>query len=122
MKQFKLTLFAVIAFAASAFSQQKVSDKAVIKTPDASCELCKTKIENYVARQYGITSVKVDVKKRTTTVTWLTDRTNIEEVKTNIANAGFDADDVTAEETAYKRLPRECKKIPPVITDSIPKN
>ena len=117
-----MTLFAVVIFATTAFSQQKVSDKAVIKTPDASCELCKTRLENYVARQYGITSVKVDVKKRTTTVTWLTDRTNIEEVKTSIANAGFDADDVTAEETAYKKLPKECKKIAPVVTDSIPKN
>ena len=52
----------------------------------------------------------MDVKKKTTTVTWLTDRTNVENIKAVIANAGFDADDVTAEETAYNKLPACCKK------------
>ena len=61
-------------------------------------------------KQYGISAVKVDVKKKTTTVTWLTDRTNIEEIKTSIANIGYDADDVAAEESAYNRLPKCCKK------------
>lgn len=113
MKHFQLSVLALLGFAVSSFGQQKVSDKAVIKTPEATCDLCKERIEKYVLRQYGITSVNVDIKKKTTTVTWITDRTNIEEVKTDIANAGFDADDVTAEETAYKRLPRECKKVDP---------
>lgn len=61
-------------------------------------------------REPGITAVKVDIKKKTTTVTFLKDRNNIEQVKTAIANAGYDADDVTAEEDAYKRLPKCCKK------------
>jgi hypothetical protein len=38
------------------------------------------------------------------------DRTNIENVKTAIANIGFDADDVTAEPSAYQKLPKCCKK------------
>ena len=113
MKHLKLVILAMLGFAISASAQQKVNDKAVISTPGVTCDLCKTRLENYVARQYGITSVKADIKKKTTTVTWITDRTNIEEIKTSIANAGFDADDVTAEETAYKRLPKECKKTDP---------
>ena len=104
----------MFGLAFTSFAQQKVSDKAVIKTPGVTCDLCKEKIENYVARQYGVSSVKVDIKKKTTTVTWLTDRTNIEEIKTAIANTGFDADDVTADETAYKKLPATCKKPAPV--------
>ena len=110
MKHLTLTALAIAGLITTSFAQQKVNDKAVIKTPEASCDLCKARIENYVSHQYGIISVVVDTKKRTTTVTWITDRTNIEEVKTDIANAGFDADDVTAEETAYLKLPRECKK------------
>jgi hypothetical protein len=43
-------------------------------------------------------------------VKFFSDRTNIENVKTAIANAGYDADNVTAEEEAYKRLPTCCKK------------
>ena len=93
-----------------AFAQQKKTDKAVIQTPTIQCDMCKSKIEKYLSREYGVTSVKVDVKKKTTTVSWITDRTNIENIKTAIANVGYDADDVTAEESAYKRLPACCKK------------
>lgn len=92
------------------FSQQKATSKAVISTPTVRCEMCKDKIEKYLGRQYGINTVKVDYKKKTTTVTWIKDRTNIEEIKASIANTGYDADDVTAEEGAYKRLPACCKK------------
>jgi len=110
MKQLQLSIIALFGFAFTSFSQQKVIDKAVIKTPTVQCDMCKTRIESYMAHQYGVTSVKVDIKKKTTTVTWITDRTNIEVIKTTIANAGYDADDVTADETAYKKLPKCCKK------------
>ena len=110
MKQLTLTVIAFLGIVTASWAQQKVNDKAEIKTPEAQCDKCKEKIENYLAHQYGITSVNVNIKKKTTTVTWITDRTNIEEIKTAIANAGFDADDVTAEETTYKRLPPCCKK------------
>lgn len=118
MKQLQLSLIGLLGLAFSSFAQQKATDKAVIKTPTVQCDMCKEKIENYLAHQYGITSVKVDVKKKITTVTWITDRANIEVIKTAIANAGYDADDVTADEIAYKRLPKCCKKpveIPVVV-------
>ena len=108
MKSISLTLVSFFAFIAMGFAQ---SQKVEIKTPGVQCEMCKTKIENYLMkREPGITAVKVDIKKKTTTVTFLKDRNNIEQVKTAIANAGYDADDVTAEEDAYKRLPKCCKK------------
>ena len=110
MKQLQLCLIAFLGLVFTSFAQQKGTDKAIIKTPTVQCDQCKERIENYLAHQYGITSVKVDVKKKVTTVTWITDRTNIEIIKTAIANAGYDADDVTADEIAYKRLPKCCKK------------
>lgn len=110
MKKLKLVILAIIGLATASFAQQKVNDKAEIKTPAAQCDKCKERIENYLLREYGVTSVNVNVKKKTTTVTWITDRTNIENIKTAIANAGFDADDIAAEETAYKKLPPCCKK------------
>lgn len=108
MKAITLTVFSFIAFIAIGFAQ---SQKVEIKTPTIQCDMCKTRIENYLLkREPGITAVKVDLKKKTTTVTFLKDRNNIEQVKTAIANAGYDADDVTAEEDAYKKLPKCCKK------------
>ncbi len=110
MKQLQLSFIALFGLILTSFAQQKVTDKAVIKTPTVICDMCKDKIETSLAHEYGITSVKVDVKKKTTTVTWITDRTNIENIKTAIANIGYDADDVTREESAYKKLPKCCKK------------
>lgn len=108
MKSIALTVLSFFAFIAVGFAQ---SQKVEIKTPGVQCEMCKTRIENYLLkREPGITSVKVDLKKKTTTVVFLKDRNNIEQVKTAIANAGYDADDVTAEEDAYKKLPKCCKK------------
>jgi periplasmic mercuric ion binding protein len=110
MKFIQLTLIAILFIGLSASAQQKATGKAIIKTPGITCETCKDRVERSLFKMYGVTSIKADFKKHITTVTWLTDRTNIEEIKTAIANAGYDADDVTAEEDAYKRLPAGCKK------------
>jgi periplasmic mercuric ion binding protein len=83
---------------------------ATIPTPTVQCAECKKRIENYVSREEGVQKVVVDYKKKTTTVTYAMERTNIENVKTAIANAGYDADDVKAEPDAYNKLPLCCKK------------
>jgi len=110
MKLIQCTLVAIFALCLSATAQQKVNSKAIINTPGMLTEDCKAKIEQSLFKQYGILSYKADLKKKTVTVAWLTDRTDIEQIKTMIANVGFDADDVTAEETAYNRLSPACKK------------
>jgi periplasmic mercuric ion binding protein len=89
--------------------QQKVSGKAVIKTPTVQCDVCKDRVEFFIGREYGVTSVKVNIKQKTTTVTWLNDRTTLENIKVAIANQGFAADDIEAEESAVKRLPKDCR-------------
>jgi periplasmic mercuric ion binding protein len=110
MKFLQLSFIAIIAMVSTTYAQQKTTDKAVIKIPTAQCDMCKAKIEKALFKQDGIMSYKVDVKKKTVNVSWITDRTNIENIKTMIANAGYDADDVAADETAYKKLPGCCKK------------
>ncbi len=109
----KTYILAIISLVVSsvAFSQQKAVQKAVINTPGVQCEACKTRIENRLVHEDGVSSVKADYKRHTVTVVWYTDRTNIENIKTALANMGYDADDVTAEPNAYKRLPKTCQHI-----------
>src|SRR6476646_10965803 len=109
MKTFILGIILIAAFSISSFAQQKAGQKAVIKTPGVQCEACKTRIENHLIHEDGVSSVKADYKKHTVTVVWYTDRTNIENIKTALANMGYDADDVTADPDAYKRLPITCQ-------------
>jgi periplasmic mercuric ion binding protein len=111
MKKFPLFLSFILGLTASTtFAQTPARMTAVIKTPTVQCEECKDRIEKYLSHEDGILKVNEDYKRKTCTVTWLTDRTNIENIKTDIANVGYDADDITAEPDAYKRLPLCCKK------------
>lgn len=111
MKQFLLATILSSFLFASSNAQIKVKDKAVISTPTLQpCDKCKEQIEFFIGKTDGVLSVKVDLKRKTVTVAWLTDRTNKEYLKTAIANLGFAADDIEAEEFAYKRLPACCKK------------
>jgi mercuric ion binding protein len=110
MKKLPFLLFALIAFGVSSVAQTPQKLTAVIKTPTVQCQECKERIEKYLSHEEGILKVNEDYKRKICTVTYLTDRTNIENIKTLIANAGYDADDITAEPDSYKRLPPCCKK------------
>jgi copper chaperone CopZ len=112
MKIFVLGLIALTLFSSTTHAQKKAVQKAVIATPGVQDEACKTRIDNRLVHEYGVSSVKADYKKHIVTVQWYTDRTNIENIKTALANMGYDADDVTAEPDAYKRLPKTCRHIP----------
>jgi copper chaperone CopZ len=110
MKRFFVMLMAATAFATASFSQTKALQTAKIKTPNVLCEECKKRLTTYLDRYDGIQYLNINFHKGEITVKYLTDRTDIEQIKTAIANAGYDADDVTANEEAYKRLPKSCKK------------
>lgn len=110
MKKFLFLAIAATGISTLAFAQAKRLVTAKISTPTVQCDLCKQKIETYLKRYDGVTYINVNVRRKETTVKYLTDRTDIEQIKTAIANAGYDADDVSANEDSYKRLPKCCKK------------
>jgi len=106
----KLIFLATIFISILSSAQVKAVQTATIKTPNALCENCKKRIEDYVKYYDGVLEINVNYKKGETKVKFVTDRINIEEIKAYIANCGYDADDVLAAEDAYKRLPLSCKK------------
>jgi len=110
MNRLCLLLVAVVGFAFSSAAQTKAAQTIKIKTPTVQCEMCKKKIETYLNRYDGIASVNVNYKRKETTVKYLTDRVNEEEIKTAIANAGYDANEITANPESYNKLPKCCKK------------
>jgi copper chaperone CopZ len=111
MKKLTLLLLTCVGISTLAMSQVKKGVQTVtIKTPTVQCESCKERIEKFLAREAGVQKSNVDFKKKTTKVSFVSERTNIENIKTAIANAGYDADDITANEESYKKLPTCCKK------------
>ncbi|MCG2617357.1 heavy-metal-associated domain-containing protein [Terrimonas sp. NA20] len=110
MKKLLLTCLVALGFASASFAQVKPSQTAKIKTPNILCEDCKKRVTTYLDRIDGVQTVAINTRRGETTVKFVSDRTNIEEIKTAIANSGFDADDIPANEESYKRLPKTCKK------------
>ncbi|MBE7171364.1 MAG: heavy-metal-associated domain-containing protein [Williamsia sp.] len=111
MKQLKLVLVMILGFLSFSFAQSKKPVlTATINTPNAQCDVCKQRIESFMTREEGVIKTVVDFRRKVTKVTYFTERTNIENIKTAIANLGFDADDVTANPEFYNKLPQCCKK------------
>ncbi|HVY73783.1 MAG TPA: cation transporter [Puia sp.] len=105
------TVFSALVLTSSAQVVRKGAiETATIKVPTVQCDECKDRIEKYVSREQGVQKITVDYKKKIAKVTYLWDRTNVENIKAAIANAGYDADDVTADAQAYDKLPTCCKK------------
>lgn len=101
----------LLLMTSAAQAQQPKQQRAEIKVPQATCEPCKQIIEQTAPKYVdGLIKINVIFKRGVALVTWYPDRTNLEEIKTAIANAGFDADDVSANPDTYKKLPACCKK------------
>lgn len=109
MKKFAASLVFVLSIY-GAQAQVKPVQTIKISTPSVQCDMCKSKIETYLGRYDGVMTATVNVKRKETTVKYITDRINNEEIKAAIANAGYDAAEVAANEDSYKRLPKCCKK------------
>ena len=110
MKKILLTALVGMFISIGASAQTKAVMTTKISTPTVQCNMCKNTIESYLKRMDGVMSVNVNVRRKETTVKYLTDRTNEEAIKTAIANAGYDANEIKATPDAYKALPKCCKK------------
>jgi copper chaperone CopZ len=100
----------MLGFSVGANAQQKKPITVTINTPSVQCDMCKNKIEDYLKYEEGVTKVVVNPKQKKTVVTYLTDRTNLNNIKTAIANVGYDAEEIKAVKDAYDKLPACCKK------------
>lgn len=91
-------------------AQVKPITNTVVKIPQALCINCKNRLEYQLKRLDGVAEFLVYYQRGEAKVRFITDRTDIEQIKTAISNCGYDADDVLANPDAYNRLPLSCKK------------
>lgn len=110
MKKLLMLMAFVAGVNFSVSAQVKPQQTVKIATPTANCAQCKARIESYLKRYDGVTLVNVNFRKGETTVKYLSDRTNVENIKAAISNAGYDAAEVAAFPDAYNALPKPCKK------------
>lgn len=110
-----LILFFVVADANAQVMQNK-AQWGTIKIPQLKCWECQQRLDQYLTREKGpntdagIIQWKTDLRNGILKVQYFPDRISLDYIRTAVANAGFDADSVTAETTEYKKLPPPCKK------------
>lgn len=102
-----LTFALLFAGTITASAQSKM-DTVKIKT-SAECDMCKTKIEKEVGLTKGVKKATLDLTTRELTVIYNPSKTTVAKIKTVISNAGYDADEVKANNRAQKKLPDCCQ-------------
>lgn len=113
MKQI-LTFVFVLFIASSGFAQNDV-ETITIKTSIVcdhcmECDDCGYNIDTSIRKAKGIKKIKINPEESTVEVTYRTDKTTPEEIRTALSKSGFDADDVKADPEAYTKLDGCCKK------------
>jgi periplasmic mercuric ion binding protein len=107
-----LVVFAAFLINNNLFSEDKTPSKeSTVKIfTSAQCGTCKKAIEKAVKKLDGIESADLDVKTKFLTVAFIPDKTNPDEIRKAVNKAGYDADSTKADERAYNKLPKCCKK------------
>lgn len=88
---------------------QSTKEKIVIKT-SAVCDMCKTNIEEAVYKVDGVKSVYLDLESKEASVKYDASLVSKEAIMKAITMAGYDANELMADEKAYQNLNACCKK------------
>lgn len=98
----RLSLLFAVCFQIFVFAQNTA--QLAVK---GNCEMCKATIEK-VAKKAGATSAVWDIKTKTLQVNFNIEKTSIDHILKNIANAGYDNQKYTAPTSVYTALPACC--------------
>jgi mercuric ion binding protein len=83
--------------------------KTTITVPTIVCGSCVTTVTKALKKVDGVKSAKVDLKKKTATVTYASTKVTVEKLEQAIADAGYDANNVKRNPEAYGKLDACCK-------------
>jgi periplasmic mercuric ion binding protein len=101
----------ILIFSGVAVYSQSVKKTEEIKIlTSAQCGQCKTRIETAMAYEKGVVKSSLDVDSKILTVIYKIGKTTPDKIRMAVAAVGYDADEITADEKAYKNLPACCKK------------
>ncbi len=104
-----MIVFALIFLAGGVNAQELKKVEEVTIQTSAKCGDCKVRIEDALNYLKGVKFAELDNETKAVTVRYKTKKVSLDEIKAEIAAAGYDADEVEAEESAVAKLPACCK-------------
>ena len=117
MKKIVLSIVLLLLIAVK-MNAQVMSNKpqwVTIKSANLHCWECKERLDGYLFRENranmdnGMLQWKFNLINGEMRVQFLPDRVSIDDIRTAMNNAGFDADTTKAEPSVYAKLPPACK-------------
>ena len=82
---------------------------ATIQLPTLKCKTCVRTIKDALASVDGIESAEVDLAAKNATVKFIPAKLDVGKIELAISQAGYDADKVKRDSTAYENLAECCK-------------
>jgi copper chaperone CopZ len=84
--------------------------KTVTIQSSLQCGMCQNTIHKALKQVKGVKKVQSSITKSTITVSYKADQVSLDQIRTAISQAGYDADHLKANPQAYQKLPACCKK------------
>ncbi|GAB4137298.1 MAG: hypothetical protein Fur0041_12020 [Bacteroidia bacterium] len=113
MKNLILIVAVLFSFAGIKAQETKAEKPAKTETitikTSAECDMCKERIEKEVGLTKGVKKATLDLNTRVLTVVYNPKKITPDKLRQVIANAGYDADDVKANNRAQQKLPECCR-------------
>lgn len=114
MKKIVLSALLMTGVVAGSYANQKVTSikvKASIYCDHCKkCESCGKRLEDAIYSVKGVKRVDLNESEKSVVVTYNTEKTNQDAIKTAITKVGFDADDQKGNPEAYAKWDNCCKK------------
>lgn len=103
MKKLLTVTFFALTLALSAYAKSPSLSTAVFNvTPRMSCQNCENRIKSNLRFEKGVKSIETSLKDQTVTVTFNTDKTNVEALRKGFAKIGYEAVPTLSEKTEGK--------------------
>ena len=109
MKKISIFVLAIVITASLTACFRNDIRTITVKVPQMKSAACSTIIQSALMQTDGVKIATPDLQNHTIDVTYNSVKLAIKNVEFIIAEAGFDANKVPANEEARKQLPEECR-------------
>ena len=94
---------------ASSEPASAMTETTVIHVPTVVCSSCVKTITKALNKVPGVKTTSIDLKKKTATVMYAATKVSVTRIEEAISKAGYDANGVKRDSTAYDNLDACCK-------------
>lgn len=98
-----------LLFIGNGFSQEQKKTETIEIATSAECGTCKKTLEDKLNYTKGIRYAELDVATKKLTVSYTAKKISADEIRKIISDTGYDADNVSANTSSQKALPKCCQ-------------